>query len=276
MNILAENILLGFFQKEEKAQIYQFMAKKLQECDLANDEELQVASTLIQTAFSQILLAQIYTHLVQEELEMQKDLIQASLRLILSQQPPISPLTSNCELVTNLMNYINRIINLNAHALNLQDPALFFREWFAKSEVLVSQDSRRLAVLAVYQILPLMTSDQIMAYFTQIGKLSFASIRQFLVQKLEGNDARFYSPTKLQQQGKKEKMKQLEGKSLRIQDLKANDPYIRVDLVDHFTENLRKTQQVLNLASLADFKQAIQDPVIQEIFSEILQVLGQN
>lgn len=71
-------------------------------------------------------------------------------------------------------------------------------------------------------------------------------------------------------------MKQMEGKSLRMQNLKANDPYLRVDLVDHFLENLRKSQQVLNLQDLGDFKAAIQDQTLQEVFMDILQILSQQ
>jgi len=87
-------------------------------------------------------------------------------------------------------------------------------------------------------------------HFNQVCKLSLVLVRQFLVMKQEDNEARFYSPTKLMQDKREDKLKAAKT-SKRLQTLRAEDPYMKIDLADHFVNNMQKSMTSLGLQNIA-------------------------
>ena len=81
--------------------------------------------------------------------------------------------------------------------------------------------------------------------------------------KITNNDSRFYSPTKMSsnsipQQGK-EKLKELEKQSHRLEILKKEDSLLAADIVDHFWQKMELLKQRNQLPNLEPVAQCISD-----------------
>lgn len=110
--------------------------------------------------------------------------------------------------ITNLMTFVNRIIVLKPQQFCqqiLQSPVLSQRgisfdlwvaRWIEKMDFIVSQDSRRINILALYELLPHFNVELVNKWFPEIGRLSFGTLEQFLKSKINNDGARFCSPNR--------------------------------------------------------------------------------
>lgn len=64
-------------------------------------------------------------------------------------------------------------------------------------DFMVSQEARRINLVAIYTMLPLFTADMVQKYMHDIGRLTFGQLDSYMYLKLSNNDSRFYSPTKI-------------------------------------------------------------------------------
>jgi hypothetical protein len=83
---------------------------------------------------------------------------------------------------TNLVNFINRIIiyDLQAFKSLLESAKVSFDDfidpWFKKMEFLVSNESRRINLVAIYTLLPHFSALYVKKFFVHICKLTLPQI----------------------------------------------------------------------------------------------------
>jgi len=152
---------------------------------------------------------------------------------------------------TLLLNYLNRIILLSKDSLfsDLQasniDFSAFIDTYFSKMDFLVSVDSKRLNLLGIYSLLPVLPSHLLQKHFPEIARLTFGQLDNYLQLKMAGNEARFMSPSKmagsLKQRSTALRIQQIQNISKRTEQLKKIDPIFQVDIVDFFREVLQLT-----------------------------------
>ncbi len=160
-------------------------------------------------------------------------------------------LSCSSQFYTQLMNLINRLAVLKrtyflecANSLTVQ-PGQLLDAWFSKMEYLLSHESKRLNLIAIYALFPTFPEDFIQKNFLEIARQTFSALDHFNYLKLQNDESRFFSPSKLLEGGKKKmpgdgsfKKNQVIAVSTRVEELKKSDSMHSIDLVDHFKASM--------------------------------------
>lgn len=120
-------------------------------------------------------------------------------------------------------------------------------------ELILSQDCRRINMLAIYTLLPFFSGELLQHTFGEIGHLTFSQLESFLhMRSLENGDSRFTSPTKIGSGAShyssiSTKVKMFEKSSHRAEILKKQDSILDIDVLDYFAQKMIETKQALNI-----------------------------
>ena len=137
-------------------------------------------------------------------------------------------------------------------------------------DMIASQESRRINLLAIYSLLPCFPTDCVQKTFGEIARLTFTILESFLHIKLMNGDSEFCSPSKvahLHIPSTKVKINMMEKVSTRMETIKKEDPLLNVNLIDFFWVKMAETQRMLNVQpNLLVLGQFIPDSRYREIY----------
>ena len=167
-------------------------------------------------------------------------------------------LPNNSTFFTSLVTMINRVIIIDLDYFmdilrelfeqkGMQFES-FVRSWFSKMEFLVSQESRKMNVIAMYLLLPKIPQHVMQEFFPEIVKNSITQLNSFLSIKLQGDDPRLYSPSKFggasrtSQQIPRVLINLAQQSSQRFETLKKEDKLLEIDLIETFKQSLAQTK----------------------------------
>ena len=111
-------------------------------------------------------------------------------------------------------------------------------------DMIASQESRRINLLAIYNLLPFFTGELIQKTFGEIGRLTFTILDSFLHIKLLNGDSDFNSPSKVAHThivSTKVKINLMEKVSQRMENIKKEDPLLLVDIIEYFWSKMAET-----------------------------------
>jgi hypothetical protein len=117
-------------------------------------------------------------------------------------------------------------------------------------DMIASQESRRINLLAIYSLLPCFPGDYVQKTFGEIARLTFTLLESFLHIKLMNGDSEFCSPSKvahLHVPSTKVRINLMKKVSTRMETIKKEDPLLNIDLVDFFWAKMAETQRSLNV-----------------------------
>ena len=119
-------------------------------------------------------------------------------------------------------------------------------------DLLVSQESRRINLLAMYNLLPFFSGPLIEKTFNEIARLSFSQLDSYLYMRMSNDDSRFYSPSKVGSQfflalSGKVRINSIEKISQRLETLKKEDSLQNIDIVEHFWQRMQETSVKLGI-----------------------------
>jgi hypothetical protein len=118
-------------------------------------------------------------------------------------------------------------------------------------DFIISQESRRINLLAIYTLLPCFSGELVQATFSEIGRLTFTILESYLNMKaLNGSDTRFSSPSKIGGHlivSTKVKINMIEKVSQRSEALKKEDSLLEVDALEYFWKQMAMLQQALGI-----------------------------
>jgi hypothetical protein len=170
-------------------------------------------------------------------------------------------LPSSSVFYTVAVTFINRAITVNRENFihSVIEPLCaskgisfghFVEAWFNKMEMIVSQESRRINLVAIYNLLPYYNAELLQKWFGEIGRLTFTILESHLHIKLLSHDTRYCSPSKVshyQVISTKVKINMMEKVSQRMESLKREDSLLDLDIIDLFWTSLHQTQKALNI-----------------------------
>ena len=104
-------------------------------------------------------------------------------------------------------------------------------------ELILSQESRRINLLAIYSLLPYFSGDLLQKMFGEVGRLTFTILDSHMHLKLIMNETRYCSPSKISHYNilsTKVKINMMEKVSQRMEQLKREDSLLDIDIIDFF------------------------------------------
>ena len=108
-------------------------------------------------------------------------------------------------------------------------------------ELIVSQECRRINLVALYTILPIFGGELLQKSFGEVGRMTFTILESYLHMKILNSDAKYCSPTKIGHYnaiGTKVKINMLEKVSQRSEHLKKADSLLDIDIIDCFWKSM--------------------------------------
>ena len=133
--------------------------------------------------------------------------------------------------------------------------------WFKKMDFITSRESLRINLIAIYTLLPHFTTEMVGKWFSEIGRLTFSQLDNYMYLKLTNSSCRFHSPSKMQKdnctfpyggtgllhnnKNVRLGIQYAEKMSQRLDQLKQQDPLLEYDLVEVFRSNLSALVQHL-------------------------------
>lgn len=118
-------------------------------------------------------------------------------------------------------------------------------------DYIVSQEGRRINLLAIYSLIPFFSGELVQATLNEIARLTFSMLDSHLQMRyLDGADARFSSPSKIGTHlvvSAKVKINMMEKVSQRSESLKKEDSLLEVDLLEFFWTQMDRLRQSLNI-----------------------------
>jgi hypothetical protein len=186
---------------------------------------------------------------------------------------------------TQLLSYLNRLIVVSREFFTQQVlPQLsqtrgystthFVEAWFSKMDFLVSQEARRINLLAIYNLLPYFSAELVQRTFQQVGQLTFSQLDSYIYLKLTNSESRLYSPSKVsfnpQVMNAKIRVNQMEKVSHRLEELKKDDQLQLIDIIEHFWQRMREVKIALNLETLEPLQQFLADDGARQTFANLI------
>ena len=171
-------------------------------------------------------------------------------------------LPSSSVFYTQAVTFVNRAIALDREffARSILEPLClqkgigfgqFVEAWFSKMELIVSQEARRINLIALYSLVPYFSGDLLQRSFGEIGRMTFSILESHLHLKLVSGEAtRLCSPSKVSHYhmvSTKVKINMMEKVSQRTEALKREDPLLELDIVDHFALKMVEVKNALNV-----------------------------
>jgi hypothetical protein len=111
-------------------------------------------------------------------------------------------------------------------------------------DMIASQESRRINLMAIYALLPIFSGELIQRTFGEIGRLTFTILDSFLHIKLQSGDSDFNSPSKVAHShilSTKVKINMMEKVSQRMENIKKDDPLLLIDIIEYFWGKMAET-----------------------------------
>ena len=140
--------------------------------------------------------------------------------------------------------------------------------------MIASQESLRINLLAIYNLLPFFTGELIQKTFAELGRLTFSLLESFLHSKLISGDADFCSPTKVTHThilSTKVKINMMEKVSMRMETIKKEDPLLVIDIIDFFWAKMDETQKALSIQpNLLVLSQFLSDQSYKDIYTHLI------
>ncbi len=145
-------------------------------------------------------------------------------------------------------------------------------------DMIISQDSRKINLLAIYNLLPLFTGELLQHSLNETGRFTFTILESYLhMRVLNNGDLRFTSPQKItnastgQGLSTKVKINIIEKVSSRAEAIKAADVLLEIDILDYFVAKMNETQANLNIQpGLQVLAQFISDENYRQSFLNIV------
>jgi len=114
-----------------------------------------------------------------------------------------------------------------------------------KMDLIVSNESRRINLLAIYSLLPYFSGEQLQRSLGDIGRLTFTILDSYLHLRLLNSDGRYCSPSKISHYqhviSNKVRINMIEKVSQRMESLKRDDCLLDLDILDYFWQKADET-----------------------------------
>ena len=104
-------------------------------------------------------------------------------------------------------------------------------------DMIDSQQSKCINLLAIYTLLPCFTAECVQKRLGEIARFTISILESFLIKKFIIEDFKFRSPSKIDRMdssNNKLKINLMDKEGSRMENIKKEDPLLKVDLIDFF------------------------------------------